>query len=159
MPISINDQVAEAERGSLWPTPCSRGDNGGCPVGLAGGTRAKKKLDKYVGDDARKKLCSGSLNPAWVEILMGFPFGWTDIDCDEPELWQGWPALMGQDQYHYEPPRTTAGCKNRAKRLKCLGNAVAPQQAYPFFEGIAQIHNLTTPNVSRETLLNKIREA
>ncbi|HPA61608.1 MAG TPA: DNA (cytosine-5-)-methyltransferase, partial [Clostridia bacterium] len=78
MPISINDQVAEAERGSLWPTPCSRGDNSGGPVGLAGGTRAKKKLDEHVGEDARKKLCSGSLNPAWVEILMGFPLGWTD---------------------------------------------------------------------------------
>jgi DNA (cytosine-5)-methyltransferase 1 len=144
MPMSINDQVAEAERGSLWPTPCSRGDNGGGPVGLAGGTRAKKKLDEHVGEDARKKLCSGSLNPAWVEILMGFPLGWTDLDCDEPEPWPGWPALMGESQYHYEPPRTVTGCPNRAKRLKCLGNAVVPAQARPFFEAMAQIHNLTT---------------
>lgn len=48
------------------------------------------------------------------------------------------------DQYPYEPPRTVTGCPNRAKRLKCLGNAVVPAQARPFFEAMAQIHNLTT---------------
>ena len=155
MPISINDQVAEVERGALWPTPCSRGNDGGGPIGLGGGARARRNLDERVGEDARKKLCSGSLNPAWVEILMGFPLGWTDIDCDEPEPWPGWPALMGESQYPYEPPRTVTGCPNRAKRLKCLGNAVVPQQAVPIFEAIRQIHNLITTNVSRETLLNK----
>lgn len=36
----------------------------------------------------------GSLNPDWVEILMGFPIGWTDIECDELEEWQGWPAPL-----------------------------------------------------------------
>ena len=79
---------------------------------------------------------NGSLNPAWVEILMGFPHGWTDIDCDKPEPWPGWPALMGEEQHPYEPPRTITKCADRAKRLKCLGNAVVPQQAYPFFEAI-----------------------
>ncbi|MFA7628849.1 MAG: DNA cytosine methyltransferase, partial [Candidatus Dojkabacteria bacterium] len=144
MPISINDQVAEVERGALWPTPCSRGNDGGGPIGLGGGARARRNLDERVGEDARKKLCSGSLNPAWVEILMGFPLGWTDIDCDEPEPWPGWAALMGKSQYPYEPPRTVTGCSNRAKRLKCLGNAVVPQQARPIFEAIRQIHNFIT---------------
>ena len=144
MPISINDQVAEVERGALWPTPCSRGNDGGGPIGLGGGARARRNLDERVGEDARKKLCSGSLNPAWVEILMGFPIGWTDVDCDEPEPWPGWPALMGESQYPYEPPRTVTGCSNRAKRLKCLGNAVVQHQARPIFEAIVQIHNHLT---------------
>lgn len=79
----------------------------------------------------------GTLSPDWVEILMGFPIGWTDPDCDEPEPWPGWPAMMGQDQYPWEPPRTCTKLPNRAARLKALGNSVVPAQAYPFFDAIA----------------------
>jgi len=32
----------------------------------------------------------GSLNPDWVEWLMGLPIGYTDIDCDEPQEHLGW---------------------------------------------------------------------
>ena len=137
---------------SLWPTPTVGTSGGGK---LCGGTGHLNMLRDALGYEEARKLSAGnggSLNPQWVEILMGFPPGWTDIDCDEPEPWPGWPALMGEDQYPYEPSRTVTGCPNRAKRLKCLGNAVVPAQARPFFEAMAQIYNLTTPNVSCETL-------
>lgn len=121
---------------------------------------------------------TGQLNPDWVEGLMGFPIGWTDIDCDDVKDWVGWPAPLksGRDwmtptasqcgktsktsgrpiemstriqtqvhvfndatgQYSYEPPRVISGQKNRAKRLKCIGNAVMPQQIYPILVAIAQ---------------------
>ena len=42
-------------------------------------------------------------------------------------------------QYPYEFPRTVKGGKNRAARIKALGNAVVPQQAYPFFRAIAEM--------------------
>lgn len=78
----------------------------------------------------------GQLNPDWVEELMGYPRGWTDLDRDEPGIWMGWPARPGEPQFPYEHPRTVTGMKNRAKRLKALGNAVVPQQAEPIFRTI-----------------------
>ncbi len=47
-------------------------------------------------------------------------------------------------QYPYEPPRTVTGCPNRAKRLNCLGNAVVPAQARPFFEAMAIMEEVRT---------------
>ncbi len=102
-------------------------------------------VDRGKGNIGEK--VGGQLNPDWVEQLMNFPEGWTDVDCDEPKPWQGWPALLGQEQYPYEFPRTTTGCKNRAKRLKALGNAVVPAQAYPFFKAIAEIERITKEEV------------
>ena len=46
--------------------------------------------------------------------------------------WENWPA---------EPSvgRVADGVPNRVDRLRCLGNAVVPQQFYPFFAAIAEI--------------------
>lgn len=50
------------------------------------------------------------------------------------------------DQYPYEFPRTVKGGKYRAARIKALGNAVVPQQAYPFFRAIAEMNSLIKEN-------------
>ena len=51
----------------LWTTPC------------ADDTGARK--DKYPqGGTALSTQAGGSLNPTWVEWLMGYPTGWTDLE-------------------------------------------------------------------------------
>ena len=51
----------------------------------------------------------------------------------------GWPS---------EPNvgRVAHGVPNRVDRLKCLGNAVVPQQFYPIFEAIARVEEMTWVN-------------
>jgi DNA (cytosine-5)-methyltransferase 1 len=74
----------------------------------------------------------GRLNPDWVECLQGLPIGWTDLECETPVPWPGWPAAPNIGyQYDYEPSRILKGVKNVGKRLKALGNCNPPQQYQP----------------------------
>ena len=120
------DGLATAVR--MWATPSSAD----CKGSHGGGQGRSLRTDIYNSG-------GGQLSPLWVECLMNFPIGWTDPDCDEPEPWPGWPALMGEGQFPYEPPRTCTRIPHRAARLKCLGNAVVPAQCFPFFQAIATI--------------------
>lgn len=52
-----------------------------------------------------------------------------------------WPCPPGPEQHPWEPPRAdTEDCPNRRNRLKALGNAVVPQQAYQI--GLWCVQNL-----------------
>jgi hypothetical protein len=53
-----------------WPTPVARGVHG-----LYGGSRHWNKM-KQAGHHS---MLTGQLNPSWVEWLMGWPIGWTDL--------------------------------------------------------------------------------
>ncbi len=72
----------------------------------------------------------GVLNPAWVELLMGLPTGWTAPD-EQTGAAHAWPAGRGEPQRDHEPPRLVPpkSVRDRGARLKALGNAVVPQQA------------------------------
>ena len=124
----------------MWATPSSAD----CKGSHGGGQGRSLRTDIY-------NAGGGQLSPAWVECLMNFPLGWTDPDCDEPEPWPGWPAMMGETQYPYEPPRTCKSIPNRAARLKALGNAVVPAQAYPFFEAIRIMEEVRQCNTASST--------
>ena len=48
------------------------------------GTR-KSKMGSSLSWDKRILEADGELNPAWVEWLMGFPSGWTDLEASETQ--------------------------------------------------------------------------
>lgn len=63
----------------LWPTPSAREFKGGRrPETL----KAKGRTPSNTLADSVKSAGEvGQLNPDWVEWLMGFPIGWTDLDA------------------------------------------------------------------------------
>lgn len=78
---SLANQVKFQE---LWPTPTTG-------AGLCGGTGNFQQLKKLqqagqITEEERRNMSQGNggqLNPTWVEWLMGFPLGWTDLNASE----------------------------------------------------------------------------
>ena len=108
----------------MWPTPDANMGERGTQLNWTktrpSGHHAQYTINQAVRDKT-KEWEKGSLNPDWVEWLMGYDRGWSDLDCDNPQP---------HDGFIKEPediPRVAKGKKNRAKRLKGLGNAVLPQ--------------------------------
>ena len=61
--------------------------------------------------------------------------------CGSHSAWLNWPDEPRLD-------RVVDGVRNRMDRIKCLGNAVVPQQFYPFFEAIAKIEGALCTTVT-----------
>lgn len=131
--ITLVDQVKN------WLTPAARDSKGSNSAKhLSTGHHINQLANKV-----KLNKTEGQLNADWVELLMGLPIGWTDIDVanEDIESWTGWPAAINVEQYAYEPPRVIVGQKNRAKRLKALGNGCVPQQVYLVFAAIMEVEN------------------
>lgn len=95
----------------LWPTP-TRSDGTGGP-----GVSPKRTGGKNL-----RTAAGGSLNPEWVEYLMGVPRGWTDLDKPNSDV-VPFKGFTSADHY----PRTVNGrMKDRGRRIQALGNALVP---------------------------------
>ncbi len=92
--------------------------------------RASGDFKSLSRDATEAGKLNGSLNPDWVETLMGYPVGYTRAEGEPSlELPNVWPAGLGAEQYEWEPPRLTTEKTHRASRLKALGNSIVPQVA------------------------------
>lgn len=74
----------------LFPTPVATG------VGGSGAMEnlKKRKAEGQITDEEYKGMIAGNggrLNPTWVEWLMGFPTGWTDLEDSETQSSHKWP--------------------------------------------------------------------
>ena len=79
----------------MWPTPASNSGTGGC-TGLAGGAGNRLKLYNMLGKKEGKKMGCQSLNPFWVEWLMGWPLGWTDLKPLGMDKFRQWLQQHGR---------------------------------------------------------------
>jgi hypothetical protein len=77
--ISLTDAVRQdGGRGRMWQTP--RASDGEKMSTLSIRRRLAGRSPDSLPDQIRAQTGSGSLNPTWVEWLMGFPLGWTDCE-------------------------------------------------------------------------------
>ena len=98
----------------LYPTPSA--------ASAASAAQGPGRSGREGGDNLVTRL-NGSLNPDWVEWLMAWPIGWTDLSCEAPVQHPWW----------FEPegiPRVATGIKDRTKRLRAIGNGIVWPCAY-----------------------------
>tara|TARA_B100000035_G_C21000318_1_gene554577 strand:- start:541 stop:1431 length:891 start_codon:yes stop_codon:yes gene_type:complete len=60
----------------MWPTPSASNAKGAVQDRFYGSEKYRHNLDEAV----RTHKYDGQLNPQWVEWLMGYPEGWTDLE-------------------------------------------------------------------------------
>lgn len=116
-----------------YPTPTACAAKGSSDASLTradGRDRTNDRLDHNV----FKQSGGGQLNPDWVEWLMGWPIGWTDLAPRALTLpdWRNDPANLPPDHPNYVP-RVATGIKHRAARIKCIGNGQVPHCAATAF--------------------------
>ena len=74
--VRLSDQVR------MWPTPSTRDYKGGYIGGrVRNGKVSWDTLDVAVQHSDNQDKVHGTLNPTWVEWLMGFPLGHTDLNA------------------------------------------------------------------------------
>jgi len=85
--------VANGAAPSMWLTPQANEDACGTPKG---------KMQKMLGNHPlirgveKDQWDTGTLNPTWVEWLMGWPIGWTDLKPLEMDKFQQWLDSHGK---------------------------------------------------------------
>ena len=146
-----------ADMAILWPTPTTRDYKDGsaesckkCP-----GKWAIGQGDTYVSDTECARLeecdCGRMGQPEeYKELKPSNSQGLRGFDRESRTPWAVEPGLgvlvnglsywLGE-YIRIEPdiPRVATGVMSRVQKLKCLGNAVMPQQAYPLFKAIAEL--------------------
>lgn len=115
---SNNDDVANAERVGLWENSYQSAFN--------------QEWDNQTHRKRRNaKFCAAGSSGSYVSEPEGGGIKWGNWWDAEPNV-----------------GRVANGVPYRVDRLKCLGNAVVPQQFYPIFKAISDITKSITPRSS-----------
>ena len=140
---NLNAAVTDAESDTpnrMWPTPrAAIGMHMKMTQGLSD-LQHKKYLETEVAHEhieVEKKQPGGHLNADWVEWLMGYGQGYTDLEDNTKQ------SLFDHDGFYEEPeiPRVTHNQVDKVNRLKSLGNSIVPQIAYNLGLAIYEDYN------------------
>jgi hypothetical protein len=74
---------------------------------------------------AEREGIGGQLSADWVEVLMGYPHGWTDLKKDKL-IFLNFPVAWLDGSWENGIPRIVKRQRKRVTRLKGLGNSVVP---------------------------------
>jgi len=83
-PENIKDGSRLEDAVALYPTPQSRDWKG-----------TSQRFNHGNTTDCLPNAIGGQLNPTWVEWLMGWPLGWTDLEPLETDKFQQWLEQHG----------------------------------------------------------------
>lgn len=155
----------EGIESASWPTLTANG------FGSHGHQKMMQHLVDlgYLTQEERRGMICGNgglINPIWAEWFQGYVKEWSGlIPTPRASEWKGAAhtryvgggsiqaqplrtdrGYPGRDYWQNEPDvdRVAYGIPNRVDRIRCLGNAVVPQQFYPIFKAIAEIEKGVT---------------
>lgn len=130
--ISLETAVA------MMPTPTVHGNYNRKGASETSGDGLATVVAKYSTPCAQEmrqgEQPGGQLNPDWVEWLMGWPVGWSNLgplDTADIASWENEPQGV---------PRVASGVKARACRLKAIGNGQVPAVAALAWSILTQSH-------------------
>jgi hypothetical protein len=89
---NLEEQVGAAQYAKNWPTPTAHN---------AKETNAPSESERNTPTLAAQ--AGGSLNPTWVEWLMGWPLGWTDLKPSGTARFQAWLRSHGESLVKTDP--------------------------------------------------------
>ncbi len=116
--MTLNRKIALQQK---YPTPTVGEEK----YRLQGNSQASKCLEAKARKGELQQDMQMSLNPYWVEALMGLPQGWTALDGTEKEMQGTW----ADNSWEEGIPRVINDCPNRTDRIRMCGNGVVPQTA------------------------------
>lgn len=115
-------------------------------------TAADQDQARFAGTDPRRpaydQATPGSLNPDWVEWLMGWPIGWTSLKPIRELTWLSWD----QDPAERDDPATiiprvkkSKTPSTRVQRIKAIGNGQVPQCLFMAFARLIALTTIPGP--------------
>lgn len=110
------------------PTPCASEARQGFQNRQNGKKGSQESLSTVI-QGAPAVQAGGSLNPDWVEWLMGWPIGWTSLEPLPPQALADWQHHPGWWLTEPDVPRIAVGVTDRVNRLKAIGNGQVPAVA------------------------------